>query len=60
MRRAKVSLSIALRGIPTSWVPGPAVDHFMQCPVCGHLVDCDDLSEVDEHNDDYHLPPLKC
>jgi len=32
----------------------------MQCPVCGHLVDCQDLVEVVEHNDDYHLPPLKC
>jgi hypothetical protein len=60
MRRAKVSLSNAKRGVPTSWVPLALTDSFMQCPVCGHLVDCDDLNEVTEHNDDYHLPPLKC
>jgi len=60
MRRAKISLSNANRGVPTSWVPLALADSFMQCPVCGHLVDCDDLNEVAEHNDDYHLPPLKC
>jgi hypothetical protein len=60
MRRAKVSFSNENRGVPTSWVPKALDDHFMQCPVCGHLVDCQDLIEVAEHNDDYHLSPLKC
>ena len=60
MRRAKVSLPTANRGVPTSWIPLVLTDSFMQCPACGHLVDCDDLNEVAEHNDDYHLPPLKC
>jgi hypothetical protein len=60
MRRAKVSLPNTNRGVPTSWVPRVREDRFMQCPVCGHLVDCQDLVEVVEHNDDYHLPPLKC
>jgi hypothetical protein len=41
-------------------MPMAADESFMQCAVCGHLVDCRDLVEVGEHNDDYHLPPLKC
>jgi hypothetical protein len=60
MRRAKVCLPNTNRGVPTSWVPAAPDERFMQCPVCGHLVDCQDLLEVAEHNDDYHLPPLKC
>jgi hypothetical protein len=27
----------------------PTVDHFRQCPICGHMIDGRDLAEVIEH-----------
>jgi hypothetical protein len=59
MRRAKITPP-RTQGVPRSWLPQADSEHFMQCPTCGHLVDCYDLNEVAEHNDEYHLAPLKC
>lgn len=33
--------------------------HFCRCPVCGHLVDEEDIEEVLQHIDDYHAAPTK-
>jgi len=47
-------------GWPAWWVSEAKREHFMQCPTCGHFVNCRDLDEVSDHNNEHHLPPLKC
>ena len=47
-------------GWPAWWVSEVKREDFMQCPTCGHFVDCRDPNEVFDHNNEHHLPPLKC
>jgi hypothetical protein len=34
----------------------PTVDHFRQCPICGHMIDARDLAEVIEHISPHQAP----
>lgn len=36
-------------GKPDGWVPLTELEHFMQCPLCGKMLDCRDLSDVFAH-----------
>lgn len=36
-------------GEPRGWTPLTELEHFMQCPVCGEMLDCRDLAQALKH-----------
>jgi hypothetical protein len=58
-RRARTTPPPLNPGVPAGWVPKDESDHYLECPICGHMIDMRDLAEVIEHDDAPHERPTR-
>jgi hypothetical protein len=55
-RHAKATPPPKNPGRPEGWTPTNEADHYIECPTCGHMIDCRDLAEVLEHEGPHQAP----
>lgn len=56
LRQAKATTRPTSLRRPEGWTPTSEIEHFIECPTCGHIIDMRDLDDVLKHAGPHHAP----